>query len=269
MRASIPVNSVPSDIGCLVIPATVQANRDRCDHLPAALPAWCIDYASNIELVRALLERPAPGVRSGAVAAASSNPLWRSYCFPQFGQTSSQQTRHVHLRYPEAFRDLALGHVLEEAKPQNRQLAFGQRLQQWAKVSMSTTFSRLASKVPKLSLTDRRSPSSPATGASEDQVEYALEAICACTTSSRHPLGLPTPAGRRPVRGWTPTQAMTIDTERLRELAAELGFRPATTDEADIERHGQLNKNADYWLARRHRFAHLRREHELRRQRQT
>jgi hypothetical protein len=30
---------------------------------------------------------------------------------------------------------------------------------------------------------------------------------------------------------------MTIDAERLRELAAELGFWPATTDEADIERH--------------------------------
>jgi hypothetical protein len=27
---------------------------------------------------------------------------------------------------------------------------------------------------------------------------------------------------------------MTIDTERLRGLAAELGFWPATTDEADI-----------------------------------
>jgi hypothetical protein len=58
-------------------------------------------------------------------------------------------------------------------------------------------------------------------------------------------------AGRRPVRGRTPTQAMTIDTERLRELAAELGFWPATTDEADIERHRQHNKNADYWLADR------------------
>ena len=30
---------------------------------------------------------------------------------------------------------------------------------------------------------------------------------------------------------------MTIDTERVRELAAELGFWPATTDEADIEHH--------------------------------
>jgi hypothetical protein len=51
---------------------------------------------------------------------------------------------------------------------------------------------------------------------------------------------------------------MTIDPERLRELAADLGFWPATTEEADIDRHRQLNKNADYWLARRHRFGHLR-----------
>src|ERR1700682_838515 len=75
-----------------------------------------------------------------------------------------------------------------------------------------------------------------------------------------HHLGFPTPAGRRPVRGRTPTQAMTIDTERLRELAAELGFWPATNEEADTERHRQLNKNADYWLGRGHRFDHLRRE---------
>jgi hypothetical protein len=52
------------------------------------------------------------------------------------------------------------------------------------------------------------------------------------------------------VRGRTSTQAMTIDTERLRELAAELDFWPATTDEADIERHRRHNKNADYSLAR-------------------
>jgi hypothetical protein len=30
---------------------------------------------------------------------------------------------------------------------------------------------------------------------------------------------------------------MRIDTERLRELTAALGFWPATTDEANIERH--------------------------------
>jgi hypothetical protein len=41
-------------------------------------------------------------------------------------------------------------------------------------------------------------------------------------------------------------------------MAAELGFWPATTDEADIEHHRQHNKNADYWLARGHRFDHLR-----------
>jgi hypothetical protein len=44
---------------------------------------------------------------------------------------------------------------------------------------------------------------------------------------------------------------MTIDTERLRELVAELGFWPATTNEADIERHRQHNKNVNYWLARK------------------
>lgn len=62
---------------------------------------------------------------------------------------------------------------------------------------------------------------------------------------------------------------MTIDGERLPELAAELGFWPATTGEADIERHRQQKKNADYWLARRHRFDHLRHEHDHRRQGQT
>ena len=35
-----------------------------------------------------------------------------------------------------------------------------------------------------------------------------------------------------------------IDMNRLRELTAELGFMPATPDEADIDRHWQLNKNA-------------------------
>ncbi|MCW2729194.1 MAG: hypothetical protein JWR13_10 [Mycobacterium sp.] len=55
----------------------------------------------------------------------------------------------------------------------------------------------------------------------------------------------------------------------LRDYAAELGFWPATTDEAEIEQHRHHNNNADYWLARSHRIDHLRREHELRRQRQT
>jgi hypothetical protein len=53
------------------------------------------------------------------------------------------------------------------------------------------------------------------------------------------------------------------DMNRLRELTAELGFMPATTDEAANERHRQHNKNAHYWLARSHRFAHLRREPDL------
>jgi len=62
---------------------------------------------------------------------------------------------------------------------------------------------------------------------------------------------------------------MTVDMQRLRELAAELAFWPATTNEADIEPHRQHNKNAHYWLARGHRFDHLRREHKRRRQRQN
>ena len=60
-----------------------------------------------------------------------------------------------------------------------------------------------------------------------------------------------------------------IDMNRLRELAAVLGYWPATTDPEDIERHRQHNKNADYWLARSHRLDHLRREQERRRQRQN
>jgi hypothetical protein len=60
-----------------------------------------------------------------------------------------------------------------------------------------------------------------------------------------------------------------IDMDRLCELTAELGLMTAATDAGDIERHRQHNKNADYWLARSHRFAHLRREQERPRQRQT
>ena len=36
-----------------------------------------------------------------------------------------------------------------------------------------------------------------------------------------------------------------VDMARLRELSLELGFWPATTDEADIERHRQLNERFD------------------------
>ena len=60
-----------------------------------------------------------------------------------------------------------------------------------------------------------------------------------------------------------------FDVNKLRELTAELGFMPATTDTAAIEQHRQHNKNADYWLTRGHRFDHLRREQERRRQRQN
>jgi hypothetical protein len=38
--------------------------------------------------------------------------------------------------------------------------------------------------------------------------------------------------------------APMIDMNRLRELTAELGFMPATPDEADIDRHWQHSKNA-------------------------
>ena len=49
----------------------------------------------------------------------------------QCGQRTSQQSRHVHLRYPEPFGDLRLRHVLEEPKLQNRLVAFRQRRQEW------------------------------------------------------------------------------------------------------------------------------------------
>ena len=48
-----------------------------------------------------------------------------------------------------------------------------------------------------------------------------------------------------------------LDMALLRELAAELGFWPATTNPDDIERHREHNTNADFWLARSRRFDHL------------
>ena len=48
-----------------------------------------------------------------------------------------------------------------------------------------------------------------------------------------------------------------LDMASLRELAAELGYWPATTTPTDIERHREHNANADFWLARSHRFDHL------------
>ena len=50
-----------------------------------------------------------------------------------------------------------------------------------------------------------------------------------------------------------------LDMALLRELAAELWFWPATTIPDDIERHREHNVNADFWLARSHRFDHLKR----------
>jgi len=52
-----------------------------------------------------------------------------------------------------------------------------------------------------------------------------------------------------------------LEMARLRELADEFGYWPASTDEADIERHRQLNASADFWLARSHRFDHLKAAH--------
>ena len=66
------------------------------------------------------------------------------------------------------------------------------------------------------------------------------------------------PCGQPP--GTRPDASVAdLDMARLRELADEFGYWPATTDEADIECHRHLNAAADYWLARRHRFDHLRR----------
>ena len=48
-----------------------------------------------------------------------------------------------------------------------------------------------------------------------------------------------------------------LDMALLRELAAELGYWPATTNPDDIERHREHDANADFWLARSHRFDHL------------
>lgn len=58
-----------------------------------------------------------------------------------------------------------------------------------------------------------------------------------------------------------------LDMTKLRELAKELGYWPASTDEESVERHRRLNASADYWLARSHRFDHLRRRTELQRRR--
>ena len=52
-------------------------------------------------------------------------------------------------------------------------------------------------------------------------------------------------------------------TDELRaELAAELGSGLPPLDPEDIEAHRQHNRNADYWLARSHRFDHLKRVRE-------
>jgi hypothetical protein len=58
-----------------------------------------------------------------------------------------------------------------------------------------------------------------------------------------------------------------LDMAKLRELAKELGYWPDSTDEGSVERHRRLNASADFWLARSHRFDHLRRQAERQRRR--
>ncbi len=60
-----------------------------------------------------------------------------------------------------------------------------------------------------------------------------------------------------------------IDMNKLCELSAALGSCQPPPMRPTSSRHGQHNKNADYWLARGPRFDHLRREHEHRSQRQN
>ena len=66
--------------------------------------------------------------------------------------------------------------------------------------------------------------------------------------------GRPAPSGGSPVSEgrWVHDEevAPMINMTTLRELTAESGFMPATTDGPGIDRHRQLNKNADDWLAR-------------------
>jgi hypothetical protein len=58
-----------------------------------------------------------------------------------------------------------------------------------------------------------------------------------------------------------------LDMAKLRELAKELGYWPASTDEKSIERHRRHNASADFWLVGSHRFDHLRRQAERQRRR--
>jgi hypothetical protein len=65
----------------------------------------------------------------------------------------------VHLGDPEPFGDLGLGHVLEESKQEHGSGRSGNAATGGRTVSTSSTLSRLASKSPKLLLTDRPSSS--------------------------------------------------------------------------------------------------------------
>jgi hypothetical protein len=70
----------------------------------------------------------------------------------------------VHLGDPEPFGDLGLGNVREESKHEHGSLTFGQRRHQQANRFDIEHLSRLASKSPKLLLTDCPSSSPAARG---------------------------------------------------------------------------------------------------------
>lgn len=62
---------------------------------------------------------------------------------------------------------------------------------------------------------------------------------------------------------------MTLDFKRLRELADEFGYWPATCDPKDIERHRRLNKALDAAPDREKtlkKFAHLHKQYKEREQ---
>ena len=111
----------------------------------------------------------------------------------------------MHLGDPEPFGDLGLGQVFEESKQEHGSLTFGRRATSGRTVSTSSTLSRLASESPKLLLTDRPSSSPAASGRGRQttRVEWAVEAIWACTTSSRsipNGLAISLAVGARPNR---------------------------------------------------------------------
>jgi hypothetical protein len=71
-------------------------------------------------------------VFAALLTQSGSYQFWCLNLLPEGGESTSQQARHVHLRYPEPFGNLGLSHIVEEPKLQNRLVAFWQRRQQRA-----------------------------------------------------------------------------------------------------------------------------------------